>query len=231
MKQINKMNLQTLSLITVMALFLAACGNSKSNPNTTNSSSRYDISSQKILANCNKSKDSNFSMNSSIVVDQNGQTSSDWIKVKFNFLSAAETASGNTIKFFKWRVVGTKSQIDQTPLQFAAFDLSTGQTVGANVTNVSVSDVNSQSGFYIQLNDPNIQFQVLKVVVYSSDGKIVGQFNHLIPGFYASPIDYKYNSDGTARAQNLQELHSLYATDVSAWTSTQLQQSFNQYCF
>jgi hypothetical protein len=53
----------------------------------------------------------------------------------------------------------------------------------------------------------------------------------LIPQFLASPEDYKYNSNGTMRAELLQQLHPLYGQDVSGWSFSQIQESFDQYCF
>lgn len=220
-----------LAMIAFTTALMTACGTSKSNPTNASNGSVYDFNSTKLLANCNKSKDTNFSFNTSIVTDQNGQTSSDWMKLKFNFLSTAVTASGNTIKFFKWRVSGTEGVMDNTPLSFALYDASSGSTVGASATSMNVTSLSSTYGLYIQLNDPYVQFQVVKAVVYNSSGAIVASINSLIPGFFASPIDYQFNSDGTARSLTLQQMHGLYGQDVTGWTQLQMQQHFTQYCF
>ncbi len=214
--------------IVITATILTACGNSKSNPTNSNSLNTY---AAKALANCNKTKDSNFSINTGTVTEQNGQMSSEWIKIKFNFLSTAVTANGNTIKFFKWRVIGSESQLDNAPLEFASYDLASGSTVGGTGNAMNVSQLSTSNGLYIKLNDPNSQFQVIKVVVYNTSGAIVGQLNSLIPGFYASPTDYQLNADGTPRALILQKMHNLYGTDVTGWTPAQFQTSFDQYCF
>ena len=215
--------------LTVTAALLTACGNTKSNP--TPVANGYNIYSAKPMANCNKTKDANISLNTASVTEQNGQMSTQWIKMKFNFLSTAVTASGNTIKFFKWRVVAGQSQLENTPLDFATFDLSSGATVGNTVNSISVPQLNPSYGIYINLNDPNVQFQVFKAVVYNSTGSIVAQLNSLIPGFFASPTDYQYNEDGSPRAETLQKMHSLYGTNDTGWTSAQFQNSFDQYCF
>lgn len=221
-----------LALIAFTTALMTACGTSKSNPTTsTSNSTAYDFASAKPLANCNKTKDSNFSINTSSVTDSNGQTSSEWIKLKFNFLSSTVTTSGNVIKFFKWRVVGSQAQLDNVALNFAKFDISSGQTVGSTTNSMSVLELNTTNGLYIQLNDPNFQFQVLKAVVYNSSGAIVAQVNTLIPGFYANPSDYQYNSDGSARSVSLQQMHALYGQTVTGWTNTQFTQYFDQYCF
>lgn len=219
-----------LALIALAAALLTACGTSKSNPPST-SPTAYDFTSTKLLANCNKAKDENFSFNTASVTDSNGQYSSEWIKLKFNFLSTSVTASGNTIKFFKWRVVGGSAQMDSAPLSFAKYDISTGQILGSTVTSMNALEISATHGYYIQLNDPYTQFQVLKAVVYNSSGSVVAHINTLIPGFAASPTDYQYNSDGTARSVTLQEMHALYGQSVSGMTQLQMQQQFDAFCF
>lgn len=219
-----------LALIAFTTALMTACGTSKSNP-TVSTATAYDFGTTKLVADCNKTKDSNFSINTASVTDTNGQPSTEWIKLKFNFLSSTVTASGNTVKFFKWRVVAGSAQMDNTALNFAKYDMSSGQTVGATVSSMNALELSSSQGLYIQLNDPNLQFQVLKAVVYNSAGTIVAQINTLIPGFYASPKDYQYNSDGTARSVTLQQMHALYGQDVSAWSQAQISQQFSQYCF
>lgn len=183
------------------------------------------------MANCNKSKDTNFSFNTSIVTDQSGKVSNDWIKMKFNFVSADITKAGNVLKFFKWRVVGNQAVLDSTALSLAAYDLSNGQTVGNTLTSIPADQMSGQYGYYVQLNDPNALAQVVKVVAYDSTGKVIGNLNSLIPAFNASPEDYKFNADGTPRADILQQLHLLYGTSVSGMSAAQIQQNFDQYCF
>ena len=224
-------NMKIVLIFTVLGL-LSACGNSKSNNSPADqSSNRIDINSQKALANCNKAKDINFSYNTSIVTDQAGQIKPEFIKLKFNFLSADITKTGVVLKFFKWRVTGSLAVLDPTPLSIAAYDFSTGQTVGNLTSSLAADQVTGQYGYYVQLNDPNALAQVIKVVAYSSDNMVIGNLNSLIPVFNANPDDYKLNSDGSARADILQQLHLLYGTSTSGMTTTQFQQSFDQYCF
>ena len=229
---LQRRNLKIALVLTVLGL-LTACGNSKSNstPADSLSSNRLDINSVKPMANCNKSADNNFSFNSAIVNDQTGQPSNDWIKIKFNFLSADMTKTGNIIKIFKWRVSATESILDPAALQFAAFDLSSGQTLGSLTNSLPAEQISGQTGYYVQLNDPNAMFQVLKIVSYDSEGKIVGSINSLIPAFSANPADYKLNSDGTNRADILMKMHQLNGAVVTGWSAAQFKQAFDQYCF
>lgn len=234
MKTLNNQQQRILKValvLTVLSL-MSACGNSKSNnaPGTTSSTS-LDMSSQKPLATCNKAKDAQFSINTAVATDQTGQTSNEYIKLKFNFLASNITAAGNVLKFYKWRVKGTEAVLEPTALQVASYDLASGQTVSALTSSLAADQVNGQYGYYIQLNDPNALFQVVKIVAYDSSGKVIGNLNSLIPAFNASPEDYKLNSDGTARADILQQLHLLYGQSVAGQTPAQIKQNFDQLCF
>jgi hypothetical protein len=222
----------TITLSVIAVSFLTSCSTQKSNETVT-SSNAVVISSQQDLTSCNRVANTNMTLHAATVVDSSsGQISQDWIKTKFTFLSADVTKSGYYLKFFKWRVVGSTAQLDSTPLQFAAYLISSGQTASNTMDSVFTTQVKSQYGFYIRLNDDSqYPYQVLKAVVYKTDGTIAAQSDILIPQFAASPIEYKVNADGTTRADNLQKLHPLYGTNVSAWSATQIKQSLDQYCF
>jgi hypothetical protein len=224
--------LLTLTLSVIALSFLTSCGTKKSNETTAGSNS-LPINLQQSQASCNRVTNTNMTMHVSTAFDlSTGQISQDWIKTKFTFLSADITKSGYYLKFFKWRVIGVTTQLDSTPLQFAAFLISGDQRASETMESVPTTQVKSQFGFYIRLNDDyQYPYQVLKAVVYKTDGTIATQSDILIPQFAASPINYKINADGTTRADNLQKLHPLYATDVSAWSAAQIKQSLDQYCF
>lgn len=228
----KKQNIITIALSVIAISLLTSCGTKKSNELINNSNS-IDINSQPALASCNRSTSANLSFNlASVIESTTGQTNPDWIKIKFDFLSTDVTQTGYTVKFFKWRIIGTSAQLDSNPLSFNAYTISNGQTASGSMTSVYTTQINQQYGFYINLNDdPQYPYQVLKVVVYKTDGTIAAQSDILIPQFSASPDAYKTNSDGTVRADNLQKLHPLYATNVTAWTQAQLKQNFDQYCF
>lgn len=217
-----------LTLIVAALGLLTACGTSKSDPPTVQSSNRFDVNSQKALALCNKGSDSNFSFNTSIVSDESGQISTQWIKFKFNFLNAEITKPGNVLKFFKWKVLNGQAVLSETALEVSAYDPATGQTTSSATNSVAANQLNNNQRFYINLADPEALFQVLKVVAYNSEGKVIGNLNSLIPAFYANPADYQFNSDGSNRAQILQDMHLLKGTTSTAGSAVQ---SFNQYCF
>ncbi len=94
------------------------------------------------------------------------------------------------------------------------------------------SQISLANGLYIQLNDDSINpYQVIKAVVYNSSGTVVSQVNSLIPGYYASPADYQFNTDGTARAAILQSLHPLSAQIGSGASAAQYAQTITAFCF
>jgi hypothetical protein len=222
----------TLSLAVLAVGFLTSCANKKSSDTTQSANVVLDATTSKTLASCSHATDSNFSLNISTVLNNSGQIDANWIKVKFQYLNANLTQTGYTLRFFKWRVIGGAAQLDSAPLSVTTYNISTGQTSSGAATGVLANSVTLNSGFYIQLNDDmNNPYQVLKVVAYKSDGSVLAQTDLLIPQFLASPADYKYNADGSARVTNLQQLHPLYGTDTSAWSQSQLASQFQQYCF
>jgi len=229
----NKKILKTAFVIATSALFFS-CNNSKSNEAKLNSNivpTPSIINSQKPLTNCNKTVNADISMNVNALTDSTGQANPQWMKVKFNFLSTKATAAGNVVRFFKWKIVNQQAYLDQTPLASYAYEMATGQAATSSSVNLAISDITPSRGFFIQMNDPDATFQVLKAVIYDSNGQIVAQLNSLIPQFYASFTDYQYNSDGTARAQLLTDMHPMKTTDSTGWTAAQFSSYYQQYCF
>lgn len=232
MKQQQQMILK-LSLVLCVA-FLTACGTTKSTDDSGSSdqSSRVEVSSGKPLASCNRATNANMDFNVSTVLDSSGQVSDQYIKLKFNFVASSMAASGYYLRFYKWRMNGNTAQLDSTPLNFNAYNLGNGTSTSSAASAYYTNQISTQSGFYIDLRDSaTVTFQVLKAVVYKSDGTIAAQQNILIPQFMANPVDYQLNSDGSARSASLQNLHPLKGQDTTGWSSSQFQQALDQYCF
>ena len=223
-----------LTLVAAICTLFFSCSNSKSNETKLNSNNTPPpsvINSQKPLTNCNKTVTADISMNLNALTDSAGQANPQWMKVKFNFLSTKVTAAGNVIRFFKWKVTNQQAYLDQTPLSQYAYETATGQPVTNASTDLAVNDITASRGFFVQMNDPDSSFQVLKAVVYDSNGQIVAQLNSLIPQFYANFADYQYNSDGTARAQLLTDMHPMKSVSSTGWTASQYASYYQQYCF
>lgn len=229
------MKLTTTLFLTATALLtLSSCGTSKSSQSattTTVQASTVTNAGTKVVTSCQKSVGADMSVNISAVKNSSGTINNSLVKIKFNRLSAATTASGNTIRFFKWKVSGSQAFLEPTQLNSTRYVLSSGTVDQAAASSITASTVTTSQGYYIDLNDAAGEYQVLKAVVYSSTGSIVAQQNILIPQFLGVAADYAYNSDGSARAQILRDLHPLATTDVTGWTSANYTSYYQATCF
>ncbi len=220
------------TLAAVAVSLLASCSPTKSDTVSTNSSNTGLVfSATKTLTQCNRTADSNYTFNTAVAKNSAGAYVNDLLKIKFSYLSVAATAAGNTVRFYKWRINGTVSDLDSTPLNFYFYNLSTGATVTTATTSYNTSQISTTNGIYLQLNDPNEIYQVIKMVVYDSAGTVVSQVNSLIPSFYVSPVDYQLNADGTARAAILQSLHPLASQLTAGYATAQYAASTSAFCF
>ncbi|MGZ3691166.1 MAG: hypothetical protein ACXVAX_06670 [Pseudobdellovibrio sp.] len=231
MKQQTLNNLIKIAAVISIAI-LTSCGTSKSNVGTADQASVVQVDSSKPLASCNKLNNSNFSMNIANAMDSSNQVDPQFVKIKFTYLSSDITQTGYSIRFYKWRVINNATQMDSNPLQFYSYNLSSGQTTSAQMSAEFATNVTTATAYYVNLNDDTTNpYQVLKVVAYKTDGTVAASADVLIPQFLANPNDYKLNPDGSNRASLLQGLHPLHNTDVSSWSSSQIQANFDQYCF
>lgn len=226
----NRTAIFKLALTTTLFVLLSSCGNTKSTQDSA-TSNNFSSTSTKLLASCNKISNTGMTVSSAVVQDQMGQTDPNWLKVKFSFLSSQATATGNIVKFFKWRIANGVPSLDQNPLVVYAYNLSTGAVTSAGSNQLTASTVSATQGYYIGLNDPQESYQVIKIVVYSSTGTVVAQSDSLIPQFYAKTSDYQYNADGSTRATGLQSLHPLASTSTSGWADSQFTSYFQAFCF
>lgn len=225
--------LTTTLTLTVAILALSSCGSKKSSHSETTiiQSSTAENVGQKILTSCQKSTGTDMSVHISAVKNSSGVINNNLVKIKFSRLSTSITQSGNTVRFFKWRVSGSSALLDSNPLEVTRYVLSSGLVDDSTRTSITATSVTLSQGFYINLNDADGIYQVLKAVVYNSSGSVVAQQNILIPQFLAAPSDYAYNTDGSTRAQVLRNLHPLASTDVTGWTSTNYVNYFQATCF
>lgn len=214
------------SVILTSILFLSSCGTSKNGAKSTSTNNFASESQTGVLASCNKKVTSDLSFNTTIVQDQIGQADPNWIKLKINMLSAKVTASGNIIKFFKWKVVNGQAILDQNPLALYVYDLSTGYASAQASSFIVASQVTATKGYFVGLNDPQSTFQVIKMVVYSNSGSVVAHEDSLIPQFTAQPALYQTN-----KGSILSSLHPLINTNTSSWSDAQYKSYFQNFCF
>lgn len=230
MATFNKNTQIKLTILAGAVLFLASCGTSKSTHQDITLSSTTSQVSQG-LASCNSRSTADMSANVSVYKYSNGAVDPRIIKLKFNSLSSELTQSGNTIRFFKWKVTQGQAVMDQAPLNVTRYSLSTQQIETQAQTSISTTTISTSQGFYVDLNDSTLSYQVLKMAVYSPAGVVLKQMDILIPEFKASATDYAYNSDGSMRSQNLINLHPLTGADVTGWTTQNYANFFNSKCF
>ncbi len=217
--------------LLLVSYFATSCSSSKSNNNSASNSSGITIGGQAVLAKCTKAVDTKLSLSIATITDQLGQVDPLWVKVRFNTLSPELIKSGITMRFYRMKGVGNDAVLDNTSLQSQTYTMSTGHPNANLVQVVNPQTISTSSGFFVYVNDPQSQYQILKVAFFDSTGKTIENFNILIPEFLANPADYKTNTDGTTRSQYLQELHPLNATATTGWSSETFNNFFQQYCF
>lgn len=219
-----------LTLVLTALIALTSCGNTKEETNSNNMNT-FASTANKTLASCNKKSTADIGLSSTAVQDQMGTQDNNWLKIKMTFLSTKATASGNILKFFKWKMINGAAYLDQTPISFYTYNISSGVSSTTAVTQITAASVNSSIGYNIYLNDSSGTYQVIKAVVYSSDGAVIAQSDSLIPQFLSNPTQYAINSDGSARSSNLQALHPLNSTNTTSWNEAQFTNYFQAFCF
>lgn len=224
----QKNTMKVLFTFTLLAT-LSSCSNTKSKAVT--SENTFSSTTTKVLASCNKVSNANMSLNSMAVTNQLGQPDLNWIKIKFSFLSSSSTASGNIIRFYKWKMVNGQVYIDQTPLTLYPYNINSGTATSSSVYQITAANVTTSVGYFLNLNDTQGNYQAIKAVVYNSSGSVVAQSDSLIPQFMAKTSDYKYNSDGSLRSSTLTSLHPLATTSTTGWSDSSFQSYFQNFCF
>ncbi len=219
-----------LTLVATAMIVLSSCSNTKEET-TSYSSNTFASTVNKSLASCNKKMTADISYSSTVIQDQMGTQDNNWLKVKMNFLSPKATASGNVLKFFKWKMVNGVPYLDQTPMSFYTYNISSNTSGTTAMNQIAVSQVTTSNAFTVYLNDSQATYQVIKAVIYSADGSLVAQSDSLIPQFMANPTDYAYNSDGSARATGLKALHPLNGVNTSGWSQDNYADYYKSFCF
>jgi hypothetical protein len=219
-----------IGLLLLVSYFATSCSQSKSS-NTSSPSTCVTINGKAVLATCSKAVDDKLSLNVATFADQVGNADPLWVKVKFNTISPELTKSGVTLRFYRMKGVGNDAVLDNTSLQSQTYNLSTAQPNSNLTQTVNAQVITTSSAFYVYINDPQSQYQILKVAFFDSTGKTIENFNILIPEFLANPAEYLTNADGTSRGQYLQDLHPLKNTATTGWSSETFNNFFQQFCF
>lgn len=189
------------------------------------------IAGKPLLASCTKGASQKISVQLAAIKNQIGEADPLWIKMKFNVITTDLQASGSTVRIYRMKGNGSEAVLDPTSLAMQTYDFASGQPTSNLTQSLPATSVSSQVGLFVYLNDPQAQYQALKVAFFDSTGKVIENFNILIPEFLVSVVDYQTTTYGTARSQFLVDLHPLKATDTSAWSATTYDQFFQQFCF
>ena len=229
MKQVTKKNTALIALLA-FAMFLTSCNQSKSS-NQNTSSTNVMIGGKPLLASCTKGANQKISVNLSAIKNQIGEADPLWIKMRFNVVTSDLQTTGSTVRIYRMKGNGSEGVLDQTSLAMQTYDPASGQPTSNLTQSLPATSVNSQVGLFVYLNDPQAQYQALKIAFFDSSGKVIENFNILIPEFLVSVVDYQTTNYGGARSQFLVELHPLKATDTSAWSAATYDQFFQQFCF
>ncbi|MNK07419.1 hypothetical protein D3C87_253330 [compost metagenome] len=243
--------LKLLLLITVAAT-MAAC--SPAGDGSTDFASR-DPSvtdpnqvSSKALAVCNQA--TSTSLSAQIKAGVNATTNQyrlDQAIVKLTTLPAGFTSGTEYLNLWRWMANSSNSiYLDQTPLNFYLYDMTTRQVVTPLKNQLSWSDVSSTASTWglsaaaffqrvvlvVDVRDAAGEFDVLKIASYNnSTHAAVSQLDLLLPLFYANPADYAFESNGTNRANVLRSLHPFKSMTGQGWSTGQFQSAANAFCF
>lgn len=237
-----------LALLTMAALFLSACGQSKSD-------NSYDLASQgmtqvnttagKAMAYCNSASSTQLSVKNGVYQEFN-QIRFDFLKARITQIPEAFSSNTSYLQIYRWKANSNgQTYLDPQPLSFRLITAGEGQNLNNYQTTLQYSHVahllkqlgvSTVKDFFnsvtlvIDLKDPYAEFDAMKIVLYNSNNQVVDQVDMLIPMFAANPSVYA--QDGVAtRAQALQYLHPFKSMLREKWSEAHYQTLSNSHCF
>lgn len=241
----------TLKLLVLLSLTatLAACGQAGDNsadlasrtPGTNTGSG-----SSKPVAICNKASGSGMTAQLKAAYNSTtGQYRFDSVLMKISNVGSNFVSGTDYINLWRWMANPTSTYLDQVPLNFYVYDTVTNQYITGQRSAVSWAELSpwaskwgvsaeglfQRIAFIVDVRDANGEFDALKITTYTSSGSLSSSMDMLLPLYYANPADYAYESNGTARASVLQNLHPLKSMAGQGWSSSQFQSVANSYCF
>lgn len=176
--------------------------------------------------------------------------------VQVRMTSVPSDFINNSTYFGMWKWLGLTGATTQTlgseALKFAVYDSYTGKYLTDFKTTLMWKDVASVAKnlgittpalFFTRVTlivnlaaasdaYPINDWDALKVVSYATSTQTVANtLDILLPPYAANPKDYALESNGSARASVLQNLHPLASLKASGYTSAQLLEMTKNYCF
>lgn len=254
MEKIN-MFIKVLAMVTLAAL-LSACGTSKTTDDGFDSSSRIGNPTDPVdevdplsrpLAYCNQGSNNVFGAN--LMIYKNGdQIANDKINLKLTKIPAYFNQSLQYIQFWKWQA-NSKGVVDMAkdPLYFKVVDINSNIVMLDSKKILYWGDLASLASKYqvtsalelfkkvrivVDLEDPQAEYDVIKIVMYNMDNTVVSGSNldMLLPVFDANPSRYATEPSGSARATVLQNLHPFKSSVGQGWTSSYFQTKADEFC-
>lgn len=240
----SKQIFSTILLLSATA-FLTACGATKAQEGTTNSSS-VDTSS-KPLSYCSQAANSDVSAKLKVYMDQSNNVRYDYVYVRLAAIPSNFQSGGSYISMWKWMANSSGSTyLDNTALNMMLVSNS-GQALTDWKSSLRWSDIQtaaSNQGYsdaaaflnnvnvLVDLKDTNGEYDVLKISNYdASTNKATSQVDALLPMFYASPADYAFEANGAARASVLQSLHPFKDYINQGYTASQFKSMAVSLCY
>ncbi len=216
-------------VLLVAGLQLSSCGVQSTGRNRTLNT--VDLGSQSIAAECNTFSATGLQMLGRIktYTDNNGNNAEDVHQLVFSDVpNSFLESSSQAIRFFRWKAVGTATELDPEALDFR-IEVDNGFGTYIPVTGYTdyftkddLIKINSDYALgetdYIAvlrrlrfaIFGTDFSYQALQAVLYN-EGSIVGKADMLLPLFDADPVSY-----GLTHANVLTQLHPLYGrTDLS----------------
>jgi hypothetical protein len=239
--------LKTAFLLTILAV-ATSCSRSATEPlanlsSSTNPSDPGTASQVGLLADCNQKSQGGVTANLMTYTDPTTKKiRDDYMKLKFIQVPLS-FSQGSYFEFFRGKAdAAGQPFLDSVPTK-ARFETLDGRAltefsaviywgqVASVAASMALSDPNAffkNVRLVIDIRDVNMEYDTLKIALYSSSNQLLNDMDMLLPPFYVNPAEYA--KDGTApRAPFLMALHPYaYTTEAS---SEQLLAAAKAYCF
>lgn len=246
------------ALLLVLAAGMTACGSSKRSGDSIDLASRTDgttivtpgngTTNGKVYAYCNEgiAKSGGFKFRMKVYIENNA-IRNDLLNVKVTQVPSNFEDSSVYLQMYRWQAnAAGATYLDSTPISFRILNPNNGQYLTSAKSYLRWNDVStaaSQLGYsnaqdffnavilVADIRDQLAQYDVLKMVEYkNTDSSQIDDSDALIPAFDADPNAYATESDGSARANVLRNLHPFASMSTQGWSVATFQTNANNFC-
>lgn len=256
-KIITREKLSLAGLIIICFSNFIGCGASK----TENSSNEFESrapgalvatqSSDRAFAYCNtrQSISGQFSTILKSYQDSSGRINYQFMNMKFSKVPNDFKDFPSFLEIWRWQKNSQgKKYIDSAvPVYFKLVDTSTGvdltsymyflrwqelNTIASKLGISKPEDFFQRVRLFLDLRDPQGQFDAINVVYYDQAGSTIDQLDMLLPIFDADPKIYANDPDGGTRDSELMALHPFYSRYLAGeqWNVKTYQTWANDLC-